>query len=371
VASLESINVLEFCTWLPGQLATLLLAEAGATVIKIERPGVGDEQRRTGPSFGESSASFALLNRGKRSLALDLKAPNALERLTPLLRDCDILVESFRPGVMQRLGLSYEAVAEINPRTIYCSITGYGQEGARARTVGHDLNYVAETGLLDLSPGRAPPPVAIADIGGGSYPAVFNILLALLERERTDRGRQLDIAMADGVFTWLFWALGGGLGSGTWPRPTGPEIQIGGSPRYRTYATADGLYLAVAAIEEHFWQRFCTLIDLPMPLRNPSADRHVVMEAVARRIAASPAVEWERRFDGEDVCCSLVRPLQAAYADPAFVARGLFSAQTTDASGATMPALPIPLDTGLRASALSAAAPSLGELELDAELTWR
>ncbi|MGH7090719.1 MAG: CoA transferase, partial [Stellaceae bacterium] len=150
---LEHLLVLDFSTLLPGPLATLLLAEAGAQVIKIERPGTGDEMRGYAPKFGDSSVNFALLNRGKRSVAIDLKAPDALHRLEPLLRRADILVEQFRPGVMARLGLDYERVRALNPRLVYCSITGYGASGPRAGDAGHDLNYLAETGMLMLAAG--------------------------------------------------------------------------------------------------------------------------------------------------------------------------------------------------------------------------
>src|SRR5215204_435609 len=138
---LKGIRVLDFSTLLPGPLATLLLAEAGAEVIKIERPGRGDEMRSYEPKFGTDSVNFALLNRGKRSVALDLKAPDALERLRPLLETSDVVVEQFRPGVMDRLGLGYDALSRMNPRIVYCAITGYGQDGPRAQVAAHDLNY--------------------------------------------------------------------------------------------------------------------------------------------------------------------------------------------------------------------------------------
>jgi alpha-methylacyl-CoA racemase len=180
---LAGIKVIDFSTLLPGPLASLILLEAGAEVIRIERPGLSDELRDYEPRFGAASAAFALLNRGKRSIALDLKAKRATERLMPILCAADVLIEQFRPGVMARLGLGYEAIEAINPRLIYCSITGYGQSGPKAQSAGHDLNYMAETGLLHLAAGAdgAPvvPPALIADIAGGSYPAALNILLAL------------------------------------------------------------------------------------------------------------------------------------------------------------------------------------------------
>src|SRR4051812_24032517 len=198
---LTRLLVLDFSTLLPGPMATLLLAEAGAEVVKVERPGTGDEMRLYEPRIGEHSANFLLLNRGKRSIALDLKSADDQARLRPLLERADVLVEQFRPGVMDRLGLGYAAVAALNPRIVYCSITGYGHTGPKRDRAGHDLNYQGDAGMLGLSHGPPDrpvvPPALVADIAGGAYPALINILLALREREHTGSGRFLDIAMAD------------------------------------------------------------------------------------------------------------------------------------------------------------------------------
>ena len=183
---LSGVLVLDFTTLLPGPLATLMLAEAGAEVIKIERPG-GEDMRHYEPRFDGESAMFAQLNRGKKSLVLDLKRPTDRDKLMPLLKRADVLVEQFRPGVMARFGLGYDAVKAINGKLVYCSITGYGQTGPRAGEAGHDLNYIGSTGLLALNPGPMDrpvvPPALIADISGGTLPAVLNILLALRQRD--------------------------------------------------------------------------------------------------------------------------------------------------------------------------------------------
>jgi len=181
--SLSGIKVLDFSTLLPGPLATLFLAETGAEVIKIEKPDQGDEMRESYPKWGNQSVSFSLLNRGKKSLTLNLKDPESLNILNPLLKTADIIVEQFRPGVMKRLGLDYDSICNINKKIIYVSITGYGQNGPKSQIAGHDLNYISDTGLLSLSMGEknnpVVPPALVADIAGGSYPAVINILLAL------------------------------------------------------------------------------------------------------------------------------------------------------------------------------------------------
>ncbi len=362
---LEGVLVLDFSTLLPGPMATLMLAEAGAEVVKIERPEMGDEMRHYHPRWGSDSSNFALLNRGKRSLALDLKDPWARERLAPLLARADVLVEQFRPGVMARLGLSYDAVAARNQRLIYCSITGYGQTGPKRDVAGHDLNYIGDTGLLALSSGDPArpqvPPALIADIAGGSYPAVLNILLALRAREVTGRGCHLDIAMTDNLFPFLYWAMGQGAATGRWPG-NGTDLVTGGSPRYQLYPAADGRIVAVAAIEDRFWAAFCTAIDLAPELQDDARDPEATRRGVAALVAAQPSEHWRAVFAQADCCCSIVATLAEAMADPHFVARGLFTYRLVNDSGATMPALPMPIAPQFRApaEAVPRGAPMLG-----------
>ena len=200
-APLAGITVLDFTALAPGPIASLMLAEAGAEVIKIEPPG-GEAMRTPPPAWGDLTALFALLNRGKRSLALDLKDEATLARLRPLIARTDVLLAGFRPGVMARRGLDYPSVRAVNPRLVYCAITGYGQNGPKALRAGHDLTYIAEIGLLALStgPNEVPtlPPVLIADILGGAYSAVTAVAMALFRRERTGEGAFLDISMTGG-----------------------------------------------------------------------------------------------------------------------------------------------------------------------------
>ncbi len=360
---LAGIRVLDFSTLLPGPLATLLLVEAGAEVIKIERPGRGDEMRSYEPKFGTDSVNFALLNRGKRSLALDLKAPGTLERLRPLVEAADIVVEQFRPGVMDRLGLGYESLRQINPRLIYCALTGWGQSGPNADVAAHDLNYAAEAGMLALAADRDGAPVVpaalVADIAGGTYPAVINILLALRERDRTGVGCKLDIAMADNLFTFMYWAIGNGLAAQKWPRP-GAELVTGGSPRYNVYRTADGKFLAAAPLEPKFWDTFCDLIALDARFRDDTGQEEVTRAEVARIIASATAAHWQRTFAGHDVCCSIVRSIEEALADPHFAARGLF-ARSVSHGARTITALPVALDARFRSAERCAGYPALGE----------
>jgi crotonobetainyl-CoA:carnitine CoA-transferase CaiB-like acyl-CoA transferase len=361
---LVGIRVLDFSTLLPGPLATLMLAEAGAEVIKIERPGRGDEMRSYVPKFGADSVNFALLNRGKRSIAIDLKDPLEVERLLSLVRGADVLVEQFRPGVMDRLGLGYERLKSLNPRLVYCAITGYGQSGPRAQEAAHDLNYVAETGMLGLAAGADGAPVLpmalVADIAGGAYPAVVNILLALKARELSNQGCKLDVAMTDNLFTFMYWAVGNGLAAGEWPKP-GAELVTGGSPRYQIYRTAEDQFVAAAPLEQKFWDNFCAAIGLDASLLDDARDPAAATRTVAERIRAQPASHWQAVFAGKDVCACVVKTVQEALADPHFVERGLFARRLAAYDGRQIPALPVPIAAAFRAATIEAGYPSLGE----------
>jgi alpha-methylacyl-CoA racemase len=347
---LEGCLVVDFSTLLPGPLATLILAEAGAEVIKIERPG-GDEMRAWQPRWGSQSVYFALLNRGKKSVVLDLKDAEHREKLKPLVARADVLVEQFRPGVMARLGLDYASVSAINPRMIYCSITGYGQTGPKRDVAGHDVNYIAESGLLSLSMGPRShpvvPPALIADIAGGSYPAVMNILLALREREHTGRGRQLDVSMSDNLFTLTYWALGRGFATGEWPG-NGTDLVTGGSPRYQLYPTRDGRILAVGAIEQRFWDTFCDVVGLDPELRTDTRDPTATIARLRDIIASEDAAVWSSRIAGRDCCCSIVATIEEASRDAHFAARGLFQYALRDDEGRAMPAMHVPIDRAFR-----------------------
>src|SRR5215813_12254917 len=348
---LSSLTVLDFTTLLPGPLATLMLAEAGAEVIKIERPG-GEEMRRHPP----------MLNRGKRSLVLDLKNRDDQARLAPLIARADILVEQFRPGVMERLGLGYATVRQANPRIVYCSISGYGQSGPRAGEAGHDLNYIGTTGLLALNPGPADrptvPPALVADIGGGSFPAVMNILLALRQRDSTGEGCHLDVAMADAMFTFAWHALAAGQATGRYPG-AGEAALAGGSPRYALYPTRDGKLVACAALEQKFWLAFCAAIDLPPPHIADAADPAATRAAVAAIIVGRTADAWRPVLAAADCCATIVASLDEAMRDPHFVARGLFGHQVAGPAGTAITALPVPIAPIFRDGPARKSAPPL------------
>lgn len=361
---LAGVRVVDFSTLLPGPMCSLILARAGAEVIKIERPDRGDEMRTYTPKFGNDSVNFALLNQGKRSVALDLKKPTDVEQAIALVRTADVLLEQFRPGVMERLGLGYEAMRLLNPGLIYCAITGWGQDGPLANMAAHDLNYQAEAGLMGLTAGAdgAPvlPNILAADIAGGAYPAVMNILLALRTRQADGQGRMIDVSMAENLFSFNYWGLGNGFSEGLWPL-AGNDLVTGGTPRYQLYRTKDERFLAAAPLEQKFWENFLRVLEAPHLLDDTREPRRV-REAVAAIIATRSASEWMQRFEGVDACVSIVKSLREAVDAPHFRARGLFKERITNEAGGEIPAIPLPIDASFRQSTASTA-PQLGEAD--------
>lgn len=344
---LAGIKVVDFSTLLPGPLATLMLAEAGACVLKIERPG-GDDMRHFPPAYGQSSAPFMALNGGKQTEMLDLKRTEDVERAFEVARAADILIEQFRPGVMERLGLGYAALRAINPRLIYCSITGFGQFGPRALHAGHDLNYQALSGVLSQSlrrGGEAPlPPPLLADIAGGAYPAVINILLALRQRDITGLGCHLDIGMTDGASSFAWFAEAEARVTGMGPHG-GTSLLDGGSPRYQIYSTLDRWFLAVGALEDKFWAVFCQAIGLPAELVRADADAQAVIKSVAAIIAAQDAAHWRALLEPLDCCCTTVRTLDEAIAERADI-----GPLTSDGEGTQMSLMHLPISPLFRAA---------------------
>ena len=363
--SLEGIKVIDFSTLLPGPLASLFLSETGAEVIKIEKPGVGDEIRLSNPQWGEQSVSFSLLNRGKKSLSLDLKDPKNLKILIPILKEADIIIEQFRPGVMKRLGLDYESIKKINQDIIYVSITGYGQYGPKSMVAGHDLNYIGNAGLLSISMGRendtVVPPALVADIAGGSYPAVINILLALRKRDLNKEGSYIDLSMTENLFPFMFWGLGSGFAHNKWPGNS-DGVLSGGSPRYNIYKTSDGSYLAAAPLEDRFWNKFCEAIELPKKFIKTQNDQEKVIQEIRKIIGQKEKNYWLDVFNKADCCCSIVKSIEEAINDNHFKVRKIFENKIINNLGEEIPALPIPVDMQFRKDQKRASAPSLGDI---------
>ncbi len=349
---LKGILVADFTTLLPGPVATLMLAEAGAEVIKVEKPG-GEDMRAYPPQWDGVSAAFAMLNRGKGSLVVDLRTDEGRMAARELAARADVLVEQFRPGVMQKHGLGYDELIKLNPKLIYCSITGYGQSGPKRDEAGHDLNYIGSTGLLSLAPGPLDnpvvPPALIADIAGGTFPAVQNILLALIARGKTGKGTYIDIAMADAMFTFAWMALATLHATG---KQTGPASlsTTGGSPRYQIYPAKDGKLVCCGALEQKFWMAFCGVIGLPQELTNDFKNPSATKQAIREIIASETAAHWKPKFAAADCCVTIMATLEEALADEHFVKRGLFAAQISSSAGdKQMPALPVPIAPEFRA----------------------
>ncbi|AMA73053.1 MULTISPECIES: CaiB/BaiF CoA transferase family protein [Aneurinibacillus] len=330
--TLHGIKVLDLTRLLPGPLCTMYLADWGADVVKIEDPGLGDYAREMEPMLAGAGALYQLVNRGKRSMTLDLRQEEGKEILRKMVCKADILVEGFRPGVMRRLGLDYEALCEINPRLVYCSITGYGQNGPYAKKAGHDLNYIGFTGLLHdcIHSGKTPmpwlPPVQIADIGAGTLHAVSGILLALFGRERTGKGTYLDVAMTDGVLPFMIPALGYHLAARESGRPSFNPL-TGALACYNVYETKDGKWMALGALEAKFWKRFCEVagLDDHMPDYLEPAKQLCIKKEVTAYFKKYTAEQIMDIFKEEDVCLTPVLSLAEALDDPHLLDRGMFA----------------------------------------------
>jgi len=327
--ALDGIRVLDFTRLLPGATCTLLLADLGADVLKIEQPGVGDYNRAFEPINKKESGSFLLLNRNKRSLVLDLKAEAGVAIFKQLVAKSDVVIEGFRPGVIDRLGLGYDSLKAVNKNIVMCSISGFGQTGPLREASGHDINYLALAGALQLfgTPQTGPlvPGLSIADVGGGSLMAVYGILAALLARQRTGEGQYIDVSMLDGLTTWLAYHGADHLFAGMEPRG-GERPFIGSAPCYNVYRCADGGHLSLGIIEAHFWQAFCRLIERPdwvheqWPVGEQAARQFKVLRDL---FAGAPLADWSQRLLAADIPAAPVNSMAQAFEHPQAKAREL------------------------------------------------
>ncbi|TQR18523.1 CaiB/BaiF CoA transferase family protein [Psychrobacillus soli] len=318
---LRDIKVLDLSRLLPGPYCTMILADFGAEVIKIEEPEIGDYLRQYEPKIDTESASFHSLNCNKKSVCLDLKDSHSREKFLELVKEADILVESFRPGVMKKLDLAYEELKKVNPALIYCAITGYGQDGPYAKRPGHDLNYLSYAGLLSLmgEKGKTPivPSAQIADIGGGAMPAVIGILLALLERSKSGEGQMVDISMLDGVLSWMHLIMPAHYTGQEIKR--GESLLNGGYACYQVYETSDNRYLSVGAIEPKFWRVFCEAIGKPVFIQrqNDEEDKQpALIVEVQNILRQKTSDEWMEIFAELDACVTPVLNLDELDSNP-------------------------------------------------------
>jgi len=360
-APLAGVRVLDLSRLLPGPFCSMLLLHLGAEVIKVEDPSSGDYTRQMPPLVGAEGAYFLALNRGKRSLAVNLKTAEGRGIFLRLAETADVVLESFRPGIADRLGVGYQAVNAVNPRIVYCSLTGYGQDGPYQRRAGHDVNYMALSGLLGLTGMAGGPPVIpavqIADLAGGTC-AALAIVTALYARERTGRGQYLDVAMLDAVVSWLpllvAWQAGGGeVARGRLPLS-------GRFPCYQVYETRDGQFMSLGALEPGFWANFCRLVDREDLIPRQFDGDQATFQEMRAIFRSRTRDEWVKLLEGVDTCCEPVKSLSEALADPQVRHRGMVKEVPHPAAGA-VPQLgsPLRLEDAERVCALPA--PRLGE----------
>jgi crotonobetainyl-CoA:carnitine CoA-transferase CaiB-like acyl-CoA transferase len=339
MSPLTGLRALDLTRLLPGPFAAQMLTELGAETLKIEEPGAGDGGRTLPPLVNGVGLGFLTSNRGKRSAALNLKAPGGRAALLRLVDHADILLEGYRPGVMARLDLAYETLLARNPRLIICAITGYGQAGPYSQRAGHDLNYLGYAGLLGhLARPDAPPPLPgplFADIPGGAMMAVIGILAALVARATTGRGQVVDVAMLDGSLA-LAPLLVAPLLHGRGEAAPGAGLLTGALPGYNIYETADGRYVTLGALEPKFWAEFCQRVGRPDLTSHhtprDAADRDATIGALAALFRTRPRDEWLALLADTDACFGPVNTMTEALADPQVRARGIISDAMSDAT---------------------------------------
>ena len=327
---LNKLRVLDFSKLLPGPLGTMMLADLGAEVVKVEWPAKIDMVRQIPPFDKKVSSAQSHLNRSKKSITLDLKHPKARDVVYELVKDFDIVVEQFRPGVMEHLGLSYEVLSKINPKLIYCSITGYGQTGPYRDRAGHDINYLALSGLSSYSGNKTTGPglsgTQVADIAGGSHQAVIGILAAVIARQESGEGQHIDVSIADGAL-----ALNGLVGAGhsVCGKNEGPETHpLNGGTFYDYYQCADERYLAIGALEPKFVQQLIAGLQAPqlVPLAmDQSPQSQVKFKAgIAEIVKGQDMAHWVKVFSQLDACVEPVLNRDEVVEHPQFKERQMY-----------------------------------------------
>lgn len=314
--ALAGLKIIDLSRLLPGPYCSMILADHGARVINVE-------DRR----YEAEGLMVSTIMRNKEHMALDLKSPQGLKIFFRLVEDADVVLEGFRPGVVQRLGVDYQSVAAANPGIVYCSLTGYGQTGPLRNRAGHDVNYLSRAGVLDIMGYRGQPPaipgIQVADMVGAMN-GVIGILLALYHRERTGRGQHIDISLTDSVLAMMPVALLMQQWLGA-PLPRGDGMLSHRYACYNTYATADGRYMAVGCVEGRFWEALCRFLALPefIPLQYDETRREDIIAALQEKFRTKTLDAWEAAMEGLDICCSAVRRLDEALQDDVFAQRGM------------------------------------------------
>lgn len=349
---LEGIRILDLTHMLPGPFCTMLLADMGAEVIKVENPQGGDSFRTRVPLKKNEGTAFLMLNRNKKSVVVDLKAQRGRDFFMKLAATADIVFEQYKPGTAKKLGIDYESVKAHNPAVIYCSLTGYGQEGPYAAMPGHDINYLSLAGVLDTigSADSAPslPGIQIADLGGGAQWSLIALLLALRQRDKTGAGCYLDISMTRCLIPWMSLYLSQYAADGTVPK-RGTTKAGGHYACYRIYETSDGRFVSMGAAEPKFWARFCELIERPDLIADQYAEgerRQQIIDAVADTFASKPQQYWCDLLFNENVCFTPVRSFDEVMDDAGLVGDGLVSTYDHPAEGEVLN-LGFPIEMGV------------------------
>lgn len=363
--ALAGLKVLDLSRLLPGPFCSMLLADLGADVIKVEDPRTGDYIRQWSPQIGGSSGYHTVLNRNKRSLTLNLKSLEGKAIFKKLAASSDVVLEGFRPGVMGKLGLDFESLERINPRLVYCSISGYGASGTYAQKAGHDINYLAVSGVLSHS-GKEHPTlsgVQIADLGGGALMAAFSIMAALFARERLGKGQFIDISMADGALVWNCMRWGKFVAGGAVPSP-GDDMLNQGIACYDIYPTSDGRYVSLGALEPQFWKAFCQAAGRPewnTPLYfEPGEHQKELGKSVSEFFLRKSMTEWVEFFKDVDCCCEPVLNLDEVMESPLMRDRAMV-VDLVHASWGAYRQLGIAPKFSLTPGAVKSHAPVLGE----------
>ena len=317
---LGDIKILDLTQLLPGPFCSKLLSGFGAKVIKIERPGIGDLARSFSPKRGSDAASFHYLNTNKKSVTLDLKSNEARKIFLDLVRDCDVVLESSRPGTMERMGVGYNKIRKVNPTIIYCSISAYGQTGLYREKAAHDLNIIGLSGILEMTGEYSRPPaipgVQIADISSGLY-ACIAILLALIKRKRKGIGQKIDISMLDSTISFLSIHAADFFASGELPQ-RGKGVLTGGFACYNIYKTKDDRYMTLVGLEPHLWKEACLALGFESWITK-QFDAHfqeTMKEELRKLFCQRTMKEWIGFFGGKNVCCEPVLNIQETFLHP-------------------------------------------------------
>ena len=356
-SALSGLKVLDLTMNLPGPYMTWILALLGADVVKVENPSGGDYSRAL-MGDGNSSPFFEAVNRNKRSVALNLKHPQGKRIFLNLLKSYDVLIDGFRPGTMEKLGLGYDDTSKVNPRLIHVSISGYGQTGPNRLKAGHDINYLALSGILSMTGSRngdlALPGVQVADLAGGSLMALTGLLAAIIQREKTGKGQFVDVSMYDGLLslaTMVFAGVEAGLEP---PEPSGMTLN-GRYPCYGLYKTSDGRYMSLGALEFKFWKNFCEAVGRQDLIGAQFGDQEVIAQLDVL-FRSKTQEQWTKFMAGADACCEPVLNLYEAVDSPLALARSMVN---SDPEGKRSLGFPLKLSANLLPP--DNPAPNLGE----------